>query len=332
MWLRVAYHDMSTHNVTDGTGGLDASIVFETARAENPGNAFVITIGDLAGATSTRNSFADSIAIAAIVAAGITSNGSIIVPFWGGRVDAEEAGPSGVPEPQQDLATHTAKFASQGFNVSEMITLVACGHSIGGVHGVDFPTIVPVPANASTVSRACPQHRDLPFDANCMLPASQKEISSRRTLTMTRGYSITMCEHSSVALQRLPDVISSRLTHRRASQFVANITQNPLAFGANVTTRSDARIFNADGGDMIARMAADNDFYQATCTVFLERMLNTVPSSVTLFNVSVPYVVKPVQLYATVNANGTMTVSGTIRVSFVQSSSSGNPNDPGDTF
>jgi hypothetical protein len=28
-----------------------------------------------------------------------------------------------------------------------MITLVACGHSIGGVHGVDFPEIVPNPPN-----------------------------------------------------------------------------------------------------------------------------------------------------------------------------------------
>lgn len=29
-----AYHDMSTHNIEDGTGGLDASIRFETGRPE----------------------------------------------------------------------------------------------------------------------------------------------------------------------------------------------------------------------------------------------------------------------------------------------------------
>ena len=29
-----AYHDMATHNVADGTGGLDASIRFETDRPE----------------------------------------------------------------------------------------------------------------------------------------------------------------------------------------------------------------------------------------------------------------------------------------------------------
>jgi hypothetical protein len=35
-WVRTAYHDMATHNVTDGTGGLDASIRFaeESLRAE----------------------------------------------------------------------------------------------------------------------------------------------------------------------------------------------------------------------------------------------------------------------------------------------------------
>lgn len=35
-WVRTSYHDMATHNVEDGTGGLDASIRFseETSRAE----------------------------------------------------------------------------------------------------------------------------------------------------------------------------------------------------------------------------------------------------------------------------------------------------------
>jgi hypothetical protein len=33
-WVRFVYHDMSTHNVDEGTGGLDGSIVFELDRAE----------------------------------------------------------------------------------------------------------------------------------------------------------------------------------------------------------------------------------------------------------------------------------------------------------
>jgi hypothetical protein len=33
-WGVEAYHDMATHNITDGTGGLDASIFYELDRPE----------------------------------------------------------------------------------------------------------------------------------------------------------------------------------------------------------------------------------------------------------------------------------------------------------
>jgi hypothetical protein len=39
-WMRVLFHDFVTANVSAGTGGIDASIGFETARAENSGSAF----------------------------------------------------------------------------------------------------------------------------------------------------------------------------------------------------------------------------------------------------------------------------------------------------
>lgn len=39
-WVRVAYHDFVTAQVVSGTGGIDASIGFETAREENKGVAF----------------------------------------------------------------------------------------------------------------------------------------------------------------------------------------------------------------------------------------------------------------------------------------------------
>jgi len=38
-WIRVAFHDFVTANVSAGTGGLDASIGFETLREENKGSA-----------------------------------------------------------------------------------------------------------------------------------------------------------------------------------------------------------------------------------------------------------------------------------------------------
>lgn len=39
-WIRVAFHDFVTGNVAAGTGGVDASIGFETFREENKGSAF----------------------------------------------------------------------------------------------------------------------------------------------------------------------------------------------------------------------------------------------------------------------------------------------------
>lgn len=39
-WLRVAFHDFVTAHVSDGTGGIDASIGFETLRSEDSGSAF----------------------------------------------------------------------------------------------------------------------------------------------------------------------------------------------------------------------------------------------------------------------------------------------------
>jgi hypothetical protein len=45
------------------------------------------------------------------------------IPLRVGRIDATEAGPSGVPEPTTDLETTLAQFASAGFSQSETIAL-----------------------------------------------------------------------------------------------------------------------------------------------------------------------------------------------------------------
>src|ERR1700728_4280317 len=39
-WIRTAFHDMASGDIYDGTGGVDASIMFETDRSENIGAAF----------------------------------------------------------------------------------------------------------------------------------------------------------------------------------------------------------------------------------------------------------------------------------------------------
>ncbi|KAJ7288756.1 heme peroxidase [Mycena rebaudengoi] len=120
-------HDMATHNVEDGTGGLDASIRFpeEQKRSEFTGNRYV--------------SLADIIAVAAIMA--VENCGGPEIAFRGGRVDAGEPNKPGVPDPTQDIDSHIAAFSRQGFTKTEMIGLVA--HSFGGVQHEQFPDIVP---------------------------------------------------------------------------------------------------------------------------------------------------------------------------------------------
>lgn len=75
------------------------------------------------------------------------------ITYRGGRVDSSVVNNPGVPQPHEDLESHTTSFARQGFNATEMIALVACGHSIGGVQRSAFPTIVeanPAPSEEDT--------------------------------------------------------------------------------------------------------------------------------------------------------------------------------------
>ncbi|KAF9260590.1 heme peroxidase [Marasmius fiardii PR-910] len=142
-WVRLAYHDMSTHNVDDGTGGLDGSITYELDRAQNVGIGMAGSVNDFLGFTHPTVGLADLIALGTVL--GVASCGGPLIPFRGGRIDVTSAGPATVPEPQQDLASHTESFRRQGFTQSEMIALVACGHSLGGVRRGDFPDIVKNP-------------------------------------------------------------------------------------------------------------------------------------------------------------------------------------------
>ncbi|KAE9408320.1 heme peroxidase [Gymnopus androsaceus JB14] len=227
-WLRLAYHDMATHDVDDGTGGLDASIMYELDRAQNVGQDLVESLGDFNAFLTITPFFgmADTIALGTVLA--VVGCGGPIIPFSAGRVDATVAGPATVPEPQQDLATHIELFRQQGFNETEMIALVACGHTIGGVTQVDFPTIITDPSVVVDT-----------FDTT---PAFDNAI---------------------------------------ISEYLQNTTQDVLVVGPNITTRSDFRIFSSDGNVTMQSLLSPDTFSE-TCTALLQRMINTVPSTVNL--------------------------------------------------
>ncbi|KAJ6469008.1 heme peroxidase [Mycena vitilis] len=139
-WLRLAFHDFSTHNITEGTGGLDASIIYELDRAQNVGLGQRKTTIDLMNVPSEYVGMADAIAMGAVAA--VVGCGGPPIPFRAGRIDATKAGPETVPEPQESLEEHTAEFKRMGFNATDMIALTACGHSLGGVRQIDFPLIL----------------------------------------------------------------------------------------------------------------------------------------------------------------------------------------------
>ncbi|EKM82462.1 hypothetical protein AGABI1DRAFT_111078 [Agaricus bisporus var. burnettii JB137-S8] len=140
-WLRLAFHDIATYNNDNGTGGLDGSIVYELGREENLSIGFNQSLTDFEAFPNKYVSRADLIALGAIFSVA-TCQGPTI-PFRGGRIDAWTAGDFGTPLPQDDITTLTDSFKRMGFSPSDMVGLIACGHSIGGVTSADEPDIVP---------------------------------------------------------------------------------------------------------------------------------------------------------------------------------------------
>ncbi|KAF7368145.1 Peroxidase [Mycena sanguinolenta] len=253
-----AYHDMANHNSTTGTGGMDASILFEFTRPQDIGVGMFESLSDFAFNSNEYVGLADSIAMGAINA--VIDCGGPVIPFRGGRIDATVAGPATVPEPQQDLASHIASFKAQGFNQTEMIMLVACGHSLGGVRKVDFPLIV-----------------------------TENVPTGIQTFASTVGFDNT-------------------LVH----EYLNSTTENVLVVGANITTRSDLRIFSSDNNVTMQRLASSTTF-NTVCADLIGRMIDTVPSSVTLTDVIEPFNYKVTKTFL-FPQNGSLTFLASLRI------------------
>ncbi|KAF8635531.1 hypothetical protein AX17_003914 [Amanita inopinata Kibby_2008] len=160
-WLRFAFHDMSTYDASKGTGGLDSSISHELDFPGNFGLGFTDTQSDFETFPNKYVSRSDIITLGAIFA--VSTCGGPMIPFRGGRVDATGAGTEGPPEPQQDLQTHLQIFSRAGFSQADMIALVACGHTLGGVRSPDFPNLVP-PNQDPTVTNLVNFDTTMQFD------------------------------------------------------------------------------------------------------------------------------------------------------------------------
>jgi hypothetical protein len=152
-WMRVLFHDFITANISAGTGGIDASIGFETARGENSGSAFNDSFTFwrpfVNGAVSSKphilcimvyrttnySIVADLVALGSAMSSNLC--GGYNLPYRAGRVDATSAdSTTGVPAPETDLEDTLVFFERAGFNKVDAIGLTACGHTMGSVHHV----------------------------------------------------------------------------------------------------------------------------------------------------------------------------------------------------
>ncbi|KAK7038720.1 hypothetical protein VNI00_010604 [Paramarasmius palmivorus] len=258
-WLRIAFHDSATHNVDDGTGGADGSIIYELDRSENVGVGMNRSVGDFVGFGAPFFGMADIIAMGTVLA--VASCDGPTIPYRAGRVDATGPGPLGVPQPQEELATHMEQFRRAGFTQSEMIGLTACGHALGGVTKSDFPDIVK-------------DDRDFVFFNN-------------ETTKFDEGL---------------------------VTQYLDGTTANLLVVGPNTTTNSDGRIFSSDGNVTMQGLSSRDTFMQ-TCSDLIERMINTVPSTVTLTDVLDPFDYKTGKARLTVsNDTGNLVLGTTLRL------------------
>lgn len=143
-FLRTAFHDMAPANVAAGTGGLDASIGFELQgqyASSNGGPAFNNTITYYSKFFNAQASISDLIALGVYTA--VRGCGGPIVNTRSGRIDATQAGALGVPDVRDPGPALQAHFIRMGLTQPESISIVACGHSLGGVHSTEFPAIVP---------------------------------------------------------------------------------------------------------------------------------------------------------------------------------------------
>ncbi|KAJ7715824.1 heme peroxidase [Mycena metata] len=276
-WIRVAFHDFATADVKAGTGGVDASIGFETLRPENSGAAMNDSLGFFApfvnahaSTTSSMITVADMIALSIIMSVGTCSNPTVAIPLRGGRIDATEGGSFGVPEPETDIETTLNQFSLAGFSQSDAIGLTICGHTLGSVHHAGFPQVVP---------------------------------ESAVTPNNTGG---------GIHFDATPDVFDVDVLNEYLEW--KGQRGGPLVTTDNVTVRSDLRLYLSDNNATLQGLAESSSTFRSTCASLLTRMINTTPASTQLTDVIDPIEVKPVNVSLTVGGSGELHFSGYIRL------------------
>lgn len=141
--------------------------------------------------------------------------------------------------------------------------MVACGHTMGGVHGKTFPEITENNTESNVVH----------FDSS-----------------------------------------EAAFDPKVATEYLDGTTANPLVVAHNDTLNSDKRIFAADNNVTMKALASDAKTFQSMCSDIFARMLDTVPSTVTLTEPLEATPLKPyITSFALTNASH-ITLTGRIRL------------------
>lgn len=298
-WMRVAFHDFVTANVSAGTGGIDASIGFETLRAENSGSAFNDSftfwrpfVNDAVSSKSAvlcflmwlRRATLYPLILMETIVADLVGVGTVMsmalcgghkVSYRPGRIDALAADPTtGVPAPESDLEETLLYFERSGMNQVDAIGLTACGHTMGSVHHGGFPDVVDASAVTAT------------------------NTNGGANFDTTRAVFDTSVVHEYI------DSTGNR--------------GGPLVTTANETTRSDLRLYESDGNATMQSLYDLGDGFQDTCVDLMGRMIHTVPRNVELQEPITPLSVKPINTTFDFDINGDLIISGRLRVSVVK--------------
>ena len=91
----------------------------------------------------------------------------------------------------------------------------------------------------------------------------------------------------------------------------------PLVTTTNKTVNSDYRLYNSDSNDTMTRLAGSASYFAGQCSAILQRMLETVPGSVSLTPAVDPTSstnLRPYGMALSINWKGSMTLTGNFRV------------------
>ncbi|KAF1988457.1 class II peroxidase [Aulographum hederae CBS 113979] len=220
------------------------------------------------------------------------------------------------------LQTYSSFFSSK----SSMADIIALG-VYTSVRGCGGP-VVPIKPGRIDASESGPSGVPLPQNS---FGTFQNQFA-RIGFNTSEMIAVTACGHTIggthasnfpeiVPLNTAPnDVIDFDTTNvtfdnKVITEYFDGTTKNPMIRGPSASNgrNSDFRVFNGDRNTTMTSMQTPAAF-ASTCGTVLQKMIEVVPSGVTLGDVLVPYQVKPTALSLYLLTASNMSFSGEIRV------------------